>query len=62
MYENGNKVGIMGGEGDTLAWASATQQLIDWPEPTDEIIHQTISETPERNSTPLNDLYARILP
>lgn len=52
MYENGNKVGIMGGDEDAKAKASPPSELDDWPEPTGEVIDQTINEIPEKNSTP----------
>ena len=52
MYENGNKVGIMGGENETSAHASSPAQPEDWPEPTGEVVDQTLAEAPQRNSTP----------
>ena len=52
MYENGNKVGIMGGEDEAPAGTSATQPPTDWPEPTGEVVDQTLAEAPQRNSTP----------
>lgn len=51
MYESGVKVGIMGGE-DEAAHTPSSAQPEDWPEPTGEVVDQTISETPERSSTP----------
>lgn len=54
MYENGNKIGIMGGEDDASAHTSAPTQQVDCPEPTGEVIDQTITEAPERSSTPPN--------
>ncbi len=52
MYENGNKVGIMGGEDDASAHTASPTQQADCPEPTGEVIDQTITEAPERSSTP----------
>lgn len=52
MYENGNKVGIMGGEDEASAHTSAPTQQVDCPEPTGEVIDQTITEAPQRNNTP----------
>ena len=71
MYENGNKIGIMGGEDNAPPRASAAQQSVDWSEPTGEIIDQAISKMPDRSSTPPDykpattppdDPDARILP
>lgn len=52
MYENGNKIGIMGGEDDASAHTASPTQQVDCPEPTGEVIDQTITEAPERSSTP----------
>jgi hypothetical protein len=55
MYENGNKVGIMGDEDESSANRSAfVSQHNDWPEPTGEVIDQTINTAAERNTTPPN--------
>ena len=56
MYESGVKVGIMGGEDKTSEKSSTpAAQPEDCPKPTGEVIDQTISEVPERNSTPPDD-------
>lgn len=52
MYESGVKVGIMGGEDETPAPTATHSQPQDWPEPTGEVIDQTISGAPTRSSTP----------
>ena len=52
MYENGNKVGIMGGEDDASVHTASPTQQVDCPEPTGEVIDQTITEAPEHSSTP----------
>ena len=50
MYENGNKIGSMGGEEpqDSDASSPPTEQ----PESTSDEIHIVFVETPEKNSTP----------
>lgn len=50
MYENGNKIGSMGGEEpqDSNASSPPTEQ----PESTGDEIHIVFVETPEKNSTP----------
>lgn len=52
MYESGVKVGIMGDEDEAPARTAAAAQPETCPEPTGEVIDQTINEVPERNSTP----------
>lgn len=54
MYENGNKVGIIGSEDEPQAHVSAAVPPEDCPEPTGEVIDQTINEVPKKNSTPPN--------
>lgn len=49
MYESGVKVGIMGGGSEALPRSTPSQEL---PELTGEVIDQTISTRPEKNSTP----------
>ncbi|MEG2013715.1 MAG: hypothetical protein RR063_11020 [Anaerovoracaceae bacterium] len=51
MYESGIKVGIMGGDEDAPA-SPAPPEPSDCPEPTGEVIDQTINELPEKRSTP----------
>lgn len=55
MYESGVKVGIMGNEDEAPARTAAAVQPETCPEPTGEVIDQTINEVPERNSTPPDD-------
>ena len=55
MYESGVKVGIMGDEDEVSARSAAAFQPETCPEPTGEVIDQTINEVPERNSTPPDD-------
>lgn len=52
MYENGNKVGIMGGEAENAATAAPKKQPDEQPKPTGEVIDQTINAVPEKNSAP----------
>ena len=52
MYENGNKVGIMGGEDKPQTEISATAHPEEQPKSTGEAIDQTINTAPERSSTP----------
>ena len=52
LYESGVKVGIMGGEDEAPAYTSSPAQSEEWPELTGEVIHQSLTEAPERNSTP----------
>lgn len=52
MYENGNKVGIMGGEDETPAHISTPVQPDDQQEPTSEAIDQSINGVPEKSGTP----------
>lgn len=52
MYESGVKVGIMGGEDEAPSHRALTTPPPDWPEPTGEVIDQTVNTKPERNSTP----------
>jgi len=53
MYENGNKVGIMGGEDELSEKLSTTAARPETcPDPAGEVINQTINEVPEKNSTP----------
>lgn len=52
MYENGNKVGIMGGEDEAPARTSTQPKPEDWPEPTGEVIDQSINAVPEKSGTP----------
>lgn len=52
MYESGVKVGIMGGEDEAPARTAMRSQYQDWPEPTGEVIDQTISDAPTCSSTP----------
>ena len=52
MYENGNKVGIMGGEDEAPAITSTQPKLEDWPDLTGEVIDQSINAVPEKSSTP----------
>ena len=47
MYESGVKIGSMGGEAE-----SSTPPSSALPEPTGEVIDQTINTRPEKNSTP----------
>lgn len=54
MYENGNKVGIMGGEAEAAAAKSPSGQPEKQPEPTGKVIDQTINAVPDKNSTPPN--------
>ena len=54
MYENGNKVGIMGGEAENVATAAPKKQPDEQPEPTRAAINQTVNVVPERNDTPPN--------
>lgn len=50
MYESGVKVGIMGGEDKAPAnHPASASQPDDWPEPTGEVIDQTINTVPERS-------------
>lgn len=51
MYENGSKVGIMGGE-DEAPTNSTPVSSLECSEPTGEVIDQTINEIPEKNCTP----------
>lgn len=55
MYESGVKIGIMGNEDEAAARTAAAAQPATCPEPTGEVIDQTINEVPERNSTPPDD-------
>lgn len=48
MYENGNKIGSMGGDPEP----APTVAHIDQSEPTEEVIDQTINAVPEKSSTP----------
>lgn len=50
MYESGVKVGTMGGEESPSR--SATTPAPELPEPIGEVIDQTISTSPDKNSTP----------
>jgi len=52
MYENGNKVGIMGDEDETPAHISTPVQPDDQQEPTGEVIDQSINGVPEKSGTP----------
>lgn len=53
MYENGNKIGIMGDEYDTPA--SSTSPLpVGSQEPIGEVIGQAINEVSEKSSTLLS--------
>lgn len=52
MYENGNKVGIMGGEEGTAAVAVPSGQSEEQPALTGSVIDQTINAAPEKSSTP----------
>ena len=52
MYENGNKVGIMGGEEETATVAVPSGQPEGQPALTGAVIDQTINATPEKSSTP----------
>ena len=52
MYENGNKVGIMGGEDETPTHISTPAQPDDCQEPTGEVIDQSINGVPEKSGTP----------
>jgi len=52
MYENGNKVGIMGGEDEAPARTSTQPKLEDRQEPTGEVIDQSINGVPEKSGTP----------
>lgn len=52
MYENGNKVGIMGDEAETAAVAAPSGQSEEQPALTGEVIDQTINAVPEKNNTP----------
>lgn len=54
MYENGNKVGIMGGEEEAVATASPSGKLEGQLEPTGEVINQAINAVPEKSSTQPN--------
>ena len=51
MYESGVKVGTMGSEDETPPHG-ATVPAPELPEPIGEVIDQTISTRPEKNSTP----------
>ena len=55
MYESGVKVGIMGDEDEALARTAAAAQPETCPEPTGEIIDQTINAVSECSSTPQDD-------
>lgn len=50
MYESGVKVGAMGGE-EAPSYSAAAPAL-ELPEPTGEVIDQTINMRPEKSSTP----------
>jgi hypothetical protein len=52
MYENGNKVGIMGGEAENTATATPKKQPDEQQDLTGTVIDQTINVVPEKNSTP----------
>lgn len=53
MYESGVKVGIMGdGDESPANRPASASQPEDWPEPTGEVIDQTITAAPERGNTP----------
>lgn len=52
MYENGNKVGIMGGDAENTATAAPSKQPDEQPKPTGTVIDQTINAVPVKNSTP----------
>lgn len=54
MYENGNKVGIMGGDAENAATAAPSKQLDEQQNPTGAVIDQTINAVPERSDTPPN--------
>lgn len=52
MYENGNKVGTMGGEDEPPAQRPSATQPEEQLEATGEVIDQTVNMPPERSSTP----------
>ena len=52
MYENGNKVGIMGGEDEAQMQSPSVAQPEEQPESTGEVIDQTINTAPKRSRTP----------
>ena len=71
MYENGNKVGIMGGEDEPKAQRPPLAQMEEQSESIGEVVDQTINMPPEKNSmppdykpdtTPPDDPNARIIP
>lgn len=52
MYESGVKIGTMGGENQPQAQTSTAAQPTEPPEPTGEVIDQTINGIPKKSSTP----------